>query len=103
MKTEKSVLCESPILGFRCKVLQRAENSVGYRAQNCSLLYSKGFSSLQIWGMLCSKVFVNALNFEHVRFFKAFNNERSFALVSNACFIEPLSMHVYRILFFIEI
>jgi len=53
--------------------------------------------------MLCSKGFVNALNFELVRFFKAFNNERSFVLVSNACFIESLSMHVYRILFFIEI
>lgn len=54
-------------------------------------------------GMLCSKGFVNALNFERVIFFQSFNNERSFALVSNACFIEPLSMHVYRILFFIEI
>lgn len=61
------------------------------------------FQPPQIWGMLCSKGFVNALNFELVRFFKVFNNERSFALVSNAGFIEPLSMHVYRILFFIEI
>ena len=55
LKTEKSVLCESPILGFRCKVLQRAEKSVGYRAQNCALLYSKGaglsytlFTSIQV-------------------------------------------------------
>ena len=53
--------------------------------------------------MLYSKVFVNALNFERVRLFKDFNNERSFALVSNAGFIESLSMHVDRILFFIEI
>ena len=73
------------------------------RIQIWILLSCKGFSIPQMWGMLCSKVFVNALNFERVRFFKAFNNERSFALVSNACFIEPLSMRVYRILFFIEI
>lgn len=73
------------------------------RIQIWILLSCKGFSSSQIWGMLYSKVFVNALNFERVIFFQSFNNERSFALVSNAGFIESLSMHVYRILFFIEI